>query len=279
MANKGQVTVFVILGVIILIVGIFFIIFKESIVIGDLEEQKSDTIDQLSSIDQLSNINLFVEKCLIKSSEEALHLVLSQGGYYDHDDLNSTLNFFFMENNLIVPVYYSSEGPSLPTVDWIKKELGYSIRDHFKECIFNFDTFKSIGYAFSEPPLQIGVEFLEQDIDVLLNYPVVISFKDKQVTLQDFNVVIPLDFLTKYNQISNIINENYNLFNNQFDMLGWTYLAHQNNYSFDYLQGGDFGSKVIISLGYDFVENEDPLVYNFGLQYNWSDSDNSVDDI
>ena len=28
------------------------------------------------------------------SSEEALYLVLSQGGYYDHDDLNSTLNFF-----------------------------------------------------------------------------------------------------------------------------------------------------------------------------------------
>ena len=73
MAKKAQVTVFIILGIIIVATVIGFFILRDSAAKKELSEQKE--------VIQTGNVKAFVENCLEQTGEDGLNLIGSQGGY------------------------------------------------------------------------------------------------------------------------------------------------------------------------------------------------------
>ena len=272
--QKGQVTIFIILGLIILIIGISFFLLKEDLIIDSL----NDEIDS-DSFDQLNNVNSFVEKCLQDSSKEALYHVFSQGGYYDLDQLTDDSKIGTNDSSFgsfLLPIYYSEGGDFLPTLEKIEIEVGLATVDYFLVCIDNFGVFTEVGYNFTEvDSAKVEVKFLEQGTDFILNYPVKVSFEDKSVLLGIFDSGVDFVFVSKYNDLNMLLEDNYNFYNNQFIVGSWSNLAYRNNYSFSYTQFGNLGSEIFISLEYDPIL-DDPLFFNLGLQYAWDDLDESV---
>jgi len=94
MNKKAQVTIFIILGIVILIT-IGFLLY---IGLGKVRLEKTTAIPQ-----QIRPINSFVENCIEGVGLEVLYSIGQQGGYYKPDLISTELNtaYFYYENEKI----------------------------------------------------------------------------------------------------------------------------------------------------------------------------------
>ena len=107
--KRGQITVFVIIGLLILIVIGSMIYFNQ---ISDLK-----LVDPKNK--EVVPIKLFVENCLTKTGKNALVKIGRQGGYYKVPDESITVL------NERTPLYYSNLKSNLPSKKRIENELSW----------------------------------------------------------------------------------------------------------------------------------------------------------
>ncbi len=138
-SRRGQVTVFIILGLVILIAGVLFILFQQEILTfkpGDLlatEEQK---------------VKNFMANCLADIGEEALFTLGLQGGY-----INVPVNIKTDESQhlalspaVVVPFWANGVAPLIPTLQDIKLRLDDYIEANVPSCVLQDEAFP--GYEF-----------------------------------------------------------------------------------------------------------------------------------
>src|SRR3990167_4941783 len=111
--KKGQISIFIIMGIIILVIGSIFVYQKYSI-------NKSTSEDDVAFVSQevplqFQPVYAYVENCLISTSLDALEIIGEQGGYIDYGDFgfsesidptNSDLVEFSPGSDLKVPYWY-----------------------------------------------------------------------------------------------------------------------------------------------------------------------------
>ncbi|MBU2590186.1 MAG: hypothetical protein KJ939_04310 [Nanoarchaeota archaeon] len=192
--RKGQATMFVILGIILVAVIILGFTLKDQFLdqLGQVKPLKSVKLQA-----EVDEVNRFVEDCLESSSKEAAYIILSNGGFTALDETNS-IDVYAR----LVPIYYNLGQENVPT----KKDLEINVAEYtsylLEYCLLDLDSF---NYEVEQKEFNLDVS-IKDEINLKLELPLTITKGNDSEKIEMFYQTLELDMLTPYNEAIEIYN-------------------------------------------------------------------------
>ena len=231
--RKSQTTIFMILGLIILLGGVLFFY---------LTQRSSSTIEPELKIVQeqvpveFDPIRKYANDCALSTGLKGLKIIGKQGGYISFS--NRTLNkepftitqnptesdavVFAQGSDLEIPYWwylkstndcrdncmFASKRPDLRETDnSIEKQLERYIDAEFKECLDNFAPFEAQGFVISEEgPVKSDVIIGVKDVTLVVDYPIKAQREDRNSKITQYLVTIPVNLDKVYDLATKITN-------------------------------------------------------------------------
>ena len=275
MEKRGQITIFLILGIsIVLIIGL-------SYYAKNAKDKGALIKDINKKVDNTDIIKVYAENCLKKVSEEALFQVGEHGGYinpngderYDEQGVPSNyptalflgekLPYYIQSLTALGITTYNTYVPDLSTIN---KKLTNYIAVEFEKC-FNASVFESLGinitnpvvdyqainFDFSKTNVKVDVSLNANDVSVRLNYPLTVKKGGAETELDTFMVTLPIRLKALYESaaslVENIKNSQPNAYHitsdcGAYDKNGLTnvYLKNSDNAPNEIVQFVDFST-------------------------------------
>jgi hypothetical protein len=192
--KRGQVTVFIILGVLI--------IFSAALAFFLMNLSTPEN----NSIPDNTQIEFFIQECLDKAGENSLKKTFSHGGYYK--PLQKGLLNFYQDNELFsVPSYFESEKSSLISLNQFKQEISRGAEKELLVCLEDFSPFTEKGILIQAGSPKIRVDFSNEEAIFLLEYPLTITTKKQEIAVSTFSTKIPVEFKTHYTILKDFLKE------------------------------------------------------------------------
>jgi hypothetical protein len=257
--KTGQVTVFIIVGIIILAAtaGIYFI---SSYTI--LEQAEDETMYPLET----ASIQMFVEGCLESVGEEGIFYISESGGFYNSDDINPFINY----SSVFIPFYFDRGDLFVPTLENIESELNLYVVDNIDSCLSNFSYFETEGWNITNlGDIEVNSFINRGKIDLNAIIPLKIEKNGNEQSMNDFSIMLMIDFVDIYSLLGKIMKKQEESSNSILigDISQLSYL-----YDFSYEITTLDDGIVMYSLFFDTgLRYEFPLRYNFMAKYNWGD--------
>ena len=193
MNKKSQVTMYVILGIVILIV-ISIIFFLRANIINSVFKQESQKIKEVPP--QVQVINDFVQDCVQSVSEDALYVIGYHGGYFITPD-PSTVDK--------IPYYFINNKSIIPTKERIEVEISKYINQELKFCTNNFSNFSEFKINQGNVNTKTSIKGNGTFIDV--EYPLNIKKGEINYQLKDFSTILPIRLELIYSVSKTIIDK------------------------------------------------------------------------
>lgn len=234
MGKRGQLTIFIIIGIILLIIAGLYLALNEFVFKSqfqqELQKQKNIPLEAQPIAD-------FFSSCTKKVATDAVSIVAQHGGYItlprdtiptsDFSPLPSTLEIF-PNSNIRTSVWFREQPngihrTTIPSIQFMESEIQGYINENFEQCLENLTTFTDIGFSFTiggSP--KSDVQILDKVVNVKVNLPVQISKADFSVSLE--NNLAQLDsrlgeLHTIATEIVNKENSDFFLENKTIDMM------------------------------------------------------------
>ena len=174
MQKSGQVSLFIVIGLVIIIAMIFvFFLFRSF-----QEKAREITNPQEYLKSQVNDIKKVISKCIDESSREALTKISLQGGHFNpvkHVDYNGNkVSFLCYKIKSDEPCYNM-----MFTRKDIEEELAPVLRNNIKKCVdLSLISFKNKDYSLSTGEFNFNFNFNDDALLVTLNYPVTLVKND-----------------------------------------------------------------------------------------------------
>ncbi len=194
MKKRGQITVFIIFGLIFLL--FFFIILFT----------KSYRIEKIGAVSsgELNPIKNYVDLCAKSSASDALYLLGVQGGYTAPPKL-----YFQSAYAKIAYWYYKGEDTS-PTIEEMEQELSSYVNRALPECVENLDAFRDMGFEF-------------ENVEFKIDYPITVMQGESKAEISEFYKIIPVRLGYMHSIIKEIVEKEIE----DPDWVDMTYLINQ----------------------------------------------------
>src|SRR3989344_8353308 len=179
--KRGQVTVFVILGILLVFVaGILLFVFSS--------QKPSQEINPL----QTDAVILMVEKCLEQTAEEAILATGKRGGYFILPEQRT------VDLQEDVPYYKVSKDNFFPAPETRAGEIGKYI-DTLLDLCLDFSTFETQGYniTLEAPQTKVILREEAQFLDIRTRLPLAFSKGLQTKRMEFFQVKIPVAQMQK----------------------------------------------------------------------------------
>lgn len=145
--RKGQMTLFIIIGIILMIAGTYYLLVSEGRVLGPPRETEDLTI--LSGNAQ--SAKSYANSCLEKASIESISSLAMHGGYFDAPPLFA--NYYWEK----IPLYYSSGANHSPSLDEMAQHLSEIIGSEFASCLENASEMALFSKREGPFPVEVGI--------------------------------------------------------------------------------------------------------------------------
>lgn len=171
MRKRGQVTIFIIIAVLLVGMGVAFFVFKDKINIGKPSVE-------------ISPIQTAIQSCLETTAEDGINYIALRGGYYK---IPTQLSFSYLAEE--TAYYYINSEKTIPSNVRIGNELGNYIENYMSDCI-NFSSFEEQEFEINKGNLSISTVIGEGKINVKATYPLTITKGESTFKLSEFKVEI-----------------------------------------------------------------------------------------
>ena len=190
MNKKGQVTIFIILGILILIF-ITLILF--------LSSNKTESLKEQIDYTDTASVKLFVDSCLSNTLEQAIFDISQKGGYYNLPELSTT-------DAYVNTAYYLYLGELyLPTEEIIIESLENYVNDNLVSCT-NFSYFPGMQVTLGD--VSTAIILSEEQVTASVNFPlIIIPEEGTQIELNNFESTVDSRILILFN-IAKEVSEN-----------------------------------------------------------------------
>jgi hypothetical protein len=216
---KGGVTLYIIIGLIILIVGSVgtYIVTQQ---LQDITEKERRFIQTLPT--EIQGPVFLAQNCLRSTTKEGIELIGQQGGYAE---LSTELSFSRLatesdgviltdsEDSPRIPYWYymssrsdcvqcSFKGNS-PNLNDMEAALSSYVEENLEECVDNFNALQE-QYEITilgSPEVKVDVNEI---VSVKLNYPIKIKTEESELAHQEFEVTLPVN-LKKMHELATTI--------------------------------------------------------------------------
>lgn len=184
--KRGQITVFIIIAILVLVLATsIFFIKKDSFGL------KKENISPL-----VQPVYLFIQQCIDETSEEAIFYTSERGGYYNLPE--KTLDD-------LTP-YYLYEGKNyMPSKETIEQQISLYIDENLNNCINDFNNFPD--FKIQQSKIKTTTKINENKVTININYPLSISIENNTHTFEEFNSEVPIRLGVIYNAIYQIMQE------------------------------------------------------------------------
>lgn len=223
--KRGQLSLFVILGIILLIViGV-------GVYLAGLGETSPLPVEPVPA--SLQPVKDHVEECLVQTAKSAFVLAGQQGGYvYPEEagivpipgrETDSAALFFAPGSNITVPYWYylsssntctacqfRTQKPALrstPLLPSVEDQVGRYVRRNLVSCLdfAEFERRQFVITSSGEPFVDVSIG--ENDVSLLLNYPLTVTLQDQTSELSRYQATLELDFKSIYEVATSITQE------------------------------------------------------------------------
>ncbi len=172
-SKRGQVTVFVILGLLIFSIVIIFLVF----ISGKTSISDSNTLE-------IYPIQSYVEQCIQKTAQDALLSTGEHGGYMVLPGVSTSE---LAEN---VPIF-STTSSSAFSPEVVTTQIAQYIDTTLDLCLSNFPSFVEQGYTFSYSPSTSTTTLTPTDLSIQTKLSLTITKGTKTKTITNFSTSIP----------------------------------------------------------------------------------------
>lgn len=204
-SKRGQITVFIILGIIILLSTATFFYVKQKLTTfdpTDVPKQKTTTV------------HTFVQECLNLELRAALDRVGATGGFIDYpsqisNDPGSYLNIAPIDEAKMPYWWYAGEN-RIPPLDFIQAQVEQYIEQNIDGCIDNFSAVPDYE-VIKTGNASVKLVFGENDVSVQMMYPLlaikVPERNEFSLNGYDFYVKAPIRFKKVYETAKKIMDD------------------------------------------------------------------------
>jgi len=218
MGKKGQVTMFIILGIVIVAAVASIFVFKDYLIKNEFEREAA----KLDLGEEAVPVYNYFRDCIADIAFDGIDIMASQGGYLEIPDYNYPIDpalpfsnklEVFGNSGLEVPYWFyeTSNGIQelqIPTVDEMESSLNIYIENNVFECTNNFTLFEEYSVrGFDNLDVITNIE----DDKVYIKAVTELTLDNKGVEQKIENVyaVLDTDFGRLYNEANNIFDELY----------------------------------------------------------------------
>ena len=247
--KRGQVAVFVIVAIVIIVIigGVVFFI------------NKGEGFGSSLDIDPVKN---YIDQCLQEASKNSVYFVGLQGGYYNKQV--DSRDYF----GKTIPYYWSDETDYVPDLTTVQNEISKYIKDNVEYCVNNFEIFDESSFEFELGEINVDSKLSEGELQVDVNYPVVIKKEGKTEEFEKFESVVITNFKILYDSANLIIEEQ----KKDHESIPLSYLgtiSKEKGFEFETINLGE--GEIIYTLIFD-KDRDNPLIYAFMNKYNWEET-------
>ncbi len=191
MEKRGQVTLFVILGIVVLAIIGSFVYYSKISSESSLASQSSD-ISKLPL--ELQNAGKALQGCIKKTSENALVELGFGSGYLGSQTSVSTINIFDNE----ITYLYDQGKNNVPTLSFIESELSTVIKENILDCS------KSLSSIKASPVKSVKVT-IKDNVNILVVWPVTFAKGSISSKMQKFNVNLDMRLKIIHSVVASLV--------------------------------------------------------------------------
>jgi len=238
MNKKGQVTIFIIIGV-LLIISIGLLLF---FTLSNSDTDETDTMPV-----QTQDVEFMIENCMKKTGLEGLNLLGQNGNYIDVPgllEMNDTSLWIYQYSN-VMPVLNSS-------ID----EFQTWFDTQFERCV---DYTGFVEYSIQHGKPKSRIQYGAEDVLISLDYPINITRGDQTRRIDRFENTINIRYRRVYERAREIVNAH---FIQWFDYRNALSFVDQRDFSISYASN-DENNLVFTIVDDKNPEAETFYVFNF----------------
>lgn len=245
--KRGQITIFVILGIVLLAIIILGITFRSEIsrIVSDFELAKSEEVVRLET-----DLTIYSESCLEKTALEGIQLIILNGGYYPVSPEHLEYGIYR------VPLYLNQDKENVPSIEDIGVSLARYVEDNLDNCLRAYPE----NLEFGQPKVEV---IFSNEILIDVQHSLSYEYENFRVRVRRFNTLIDFDLNYVYNSAIDFFDELKNISNtglmSQIDM------ALSSDFQF-YNHVLD-NHNVIYGLIFENVLEDKNIYYQFALRY------------
>ncbi|MBU1201094.1 MAG: hypothetical protein KJ583_04595 [Nanoarchaeota archaeon] len=225
MMKKGQITMFVVMGIVLVILVGLVVYIKSSIV--TTEPPETDITETYSN--EIASIKLYTEDCMYKLGKEAFIELGQRGGYLDTSfihpyGLTATESDgfeIFPDSGIVIPFWYymkskndctgcvfDSQKPFLAgrTNKSVTGQVISYIENNIDSCLKGYSFMKTEGFEVVEGPPKVDIK-LGGDTIIEMKKSVVIEKDGKTYSINSFVTSLGLDFSSLYSFATEIVEQ------------------------------------------------------------------------
>ena len=219
MNKKGQVTLFIIIAILIIVAALVYFIFSSD---------SSLKIGKISS----NEVYVYVQNCLESISEGSVLEVGQGGGYFERPEFSTSNGITY---------YYGKNGEfHFFLKEDLEKEVSLAIKENLKKCVGNFESFEDYD-EIDYRNISVESEILNNKIKIMVNYHIQLVKGEDVLILEYFEYEFSSRLGFIYGVVDKIVYEEP-LKKGICLSCNFDY-AFENNLNIDYL---DYGETTII---------------------------------
>ncbi|MBW2989666.1 hypothetical protein KY358_05105 [Candidatus Woesearchaeota archaeon] len=185
--KRGQVTVFIMIGLIILITYLA------------LSHYKKEAIEEIEVIDpEMVPVQQYVQECTRNLASEAVELIGWNGGYiyfppHVQVNPNSCLKLTPIDD-LKNPYWWYDGTEAVPTLDFMGSQISQFTEEGMAACISNFSAFQDKYNVIELESFNVITTIGDEDITIDTIYPIEVQdkFNKTLAKLQKFPITLPI---------------------------------------------------------------------------------------
>ncbi|MBS3138399.1 hypothetical protein J4207_01700 [Candidatus Woesearchaeota archaeon] len=199
MRKRGQVTLFIILGALLLVGLLLFVVFRERITLSQI---LPDRIFPTKT----GTIQRFIDGCIEAVGTEGLTLLGAQGGYIElPDDIERNWQAY-IDTGIKVPHWHYNGENRIPSFVVMENHLNRYVNDNLRACLNNLAEFQQQYTIIEKGDVTTTTRIQDEDVAFLVEYPLEVRDKEgKKITdIEDFRVEVSL-LLKKMTEVATSI--------------------------------------------------------------------------
>ncbi|MEK6905438.1 MAG: hypothetical protein AABX24_03470, partial [Nanoarchaeota archaeon] len=171
---KGQVTIFIIIGI-LLVLAVTLIIFVRKEIITFNPEEIIPT--------EKGKVENFITACIDQVGNDALVRVGLQAGYIElpFDVVNDNNRRLEISPSLAVPYWAYGSETSIPSLQQIKEQIDDYLEENVRDCLFSMEAFQETYDLIEKSELAANTEIVQSKVIFNLHWDVEIRSKSGEI--------------------------------------------------------------------------------------------------
>jgi hypothetical protein len=190
-SKKGQITIFIIIGIILVLsvaIGIYFYQSRVTTPIKRIVPVPGD----------LQQVYDYVAVCTEQIAKDGLILQGAQGGYISIPPIiDKNPNSFIPADPAGItktPLWYYEGEDRTPPLEFMQRELAIFVKQNLPACVGNFGTFGQQYQIIPKSEILPVITYTDEEVIVEVKWQLDIRIQDRQAQLDQFIVSFPLKF-------------------------------------------------------------------------------------